>query len=87
MILQTAELCRNLEIYPINIECLLLVALCKLEPRSTDSLGTQHCANFESHSNRETFETNAISITSSIHAHSLVNISLPLCFVLVYLIQ
>ena len=43
--------------------------LCAPEPRSTDSLGTQHCTNFESHSNRVTFETNAISITSSIHAH------------------
>ena len=42
--------------------------LCAPEPRSTDSLGTQHCTNFESHSNRVTFETNAISITSSIHA-------------------
>ena len=49
--------------------CAVLVALCTPEPRSTDSLGTQHCANFESHSNRVTFETNAISITSSIHAH------------------
>ena len=48
--------------------CAVLVALCAPEPRSTDSLGTQHCANFESHSNRVTFETNAISITSSIHA-------------------
>ena len=46
--------------------CAVLVALCAPEPRSTDSLGTQHCANFESHSNRVTFETNAISITSSI---------------------
>ena len=36
------------------------------EPYSTDSLGTQDYANFESHSNRVTFETNAISITSSI---------------------
>ena len=50
--------------------CTVLVALCVPEPRSTDSLGTQHCANFESHSNRVTFETNAISITSSIHAHN-----------------
>ena len=48
--------------------CAVCIALCALEPRSTDSLGTQHCANFESHSNRVTFETNAISITSSIHA-------------------
>ena len=46
----------------------VLDALCVPEPRSTDSLGTQHCANFESHSNRVTFETTAISITSSIHA-------------------
>ena len=30
--------------------------------------GNQHCAKFESHTNRVTFETNAISITSSIHA-------------------
>ena len=48
--------------------CSVLVALCAPEPRSMDSLGTQHCANFESHSNRVIFETNAISITSSIHA-------------------
>ena len=48
--------------------CAVLVALCAPEPRSTDSLGTQHCANFESHSNRVTFETNTISITSSIQA-------------------
>ena len=30
--------------------------------------GNQHCAKFESHTNIVTFETNAISITSSIHA-------------------
>ena len=42
--------------------------LCAPEPRSTDSLGTQHHANFESHSNRVTFETNAIRMTSSIQA-------------------
>ena len=30
--------------------------------------GNQHCAKFESHTNRVTFETNAISITSCIHA-------------------
>ena len=47
--------------------CAVRVALCALEPRSTDSLGTQHCANFESHSNRVTFETNAISVISSVH--------------------
>ena len=52
--------------------CAVLVALCAIEPHSTDSLGTQHCA-FESHSNSVNFETNAISITSSIHAHSLSN--------------
>ena len=48
--------------------CTVLVALCVPEPRSTDSLGTQHCKNFESHSNRVTFETNAIRMTSSIQA-------------------
>ena len=32
------------------------VALRALEPRSTDSLGTQHCAKFESNTNRMTFE-------------------------------
>ena len=31
--------------------------------------GNQHSAKFESHTNRVTFETYAISITSSIHAH------------------
>ena len=30
--------------------------------------GNQDCAKFESHTNRVTFETNAVSITSSIHA-------------------
>ena len=30
--------------------------------------GNAHCAKFESHTNRVTFETNAVSITSSIHA-------------------
>ena len=29
---------------------------CMLEPRSTDSLGTQHCAKVESNTNRMTFE-------------------------------
>ena len=29
--------------------------------------GNQHCAKFESHSNRVTFETNAISVISSVH--------------------
>ena len=48
--------------------CAVLVDLCAPEPCSTDSLGTQHCGTFESHSNRVTFETKAISITSSIHA-------------------
>ena len=45
----------------------VLVALCALEPRSTDSLGTQHCANFESHSNRVTFETSAIMVIVKVH--------------------
>ena len=30
--------------------------------------GNQHCAKFESHTNRVTFETNAIRMTSSIQA-------------------
>ena len=47
--------------------CAVLVALCKPEPRSTDSLGTQHCANFESHFNRVTFETNAIMVIVKVH--------------------
>ena len=37
-----------------DIEDVLLQ--CMLEPRSTDSLGTQHCAKFESNTNRMTFE-------------------------------
>ena len=41
--------------------------LCAPEPRSTDSLGTQHCTNFESHSNRVTFETNAIMVIVKVH--------------------
>ena len=32
------------------------VALCVLEPRSTDSLGTQHRTKFESNTKRMTFE-------------------------------
>ena len=31
--------------------------------------GNAHCAKFESHTNRVTFETNAIRMTSSIQAH------------------
>ena len=31
--------------------------------------GNQHCAKFESHTNRVTFETNAIRMTSSIQAN------------------
>ena len=49
--------------------CAVLVALRALEPRSTDPLGTQHCANFESHSNRVTFETNAIMAIVKVHHH------------------
>ena len=44
--------------------------LCAPEPRSTDSLGTQHCTNFESHSNRVTFETNAIMVIVKVHPQS-----------------
>ena len=36
--------------------CAVRVALCALEPRSMDSLGTQQCAKFESNTNRMTFE-------------------------------
>ena len=36
--------------------CAVCVALCALEPRSTDSLGTQHCTKFKSNTNRMTFE-------------------------------
>ena len=32
--------------------------------------GNAHCAKFESHTNRVTFETNAIRMTSSVQAHS-----------------
>ena len=45
--------------------CAVLVALRALEPRSTDSLGTQHCANFESHSN-----SNAIMVIVKVHPQS-----------------
>ena len=39
----------------------VLVALSStLEANSTDSLSTQHCAKFESNTNRMTFETNTI---------------------------
>ena len=31
--------------------------------------GNAHCAKFESHTNRVTFETNAISVISSVHPH------------------
>ena len=47
--------------------CAVCIALCALEPWSTDSLGTQHHANFESHSNRVTFETNAIMMIVKVH--------------------
>ena len=33
--------------------------------------GNQHCAKSESHTNRVTFETNAIRMTSSVQAHRL----------------
>ena len=33
--------------------------------------GNAHCAKFESHTNRVTFETNAIRMTSSVQAHSI----------------
>ena len=36
--------------------CAVRIALCALEPCSMDSLGTQHCAKFESNTNRMTFE-------------------------------
>ena len=36
--------------------CALRLALCTLEPCSTDSLGTKHRAKFESNNNRITFE-------------------------------
>ena len=32
--------------------------------------GNAHCAKFESHTNRVTFETNAIRMTSSVQAHN-----------------
>ena len=32
--------------------------------------GNAHCAKFESHTNRVTFETNAIRVTSSVRARS-----------------
>ena len=46
----------------------MLIALCALEPRSADSLGTQHRKKVESTTNRWTFETNAIITTPSIQA-------------------
>ena len=47
----------------------VLVALSStLEANSTDSLSTQHCAKFESNTNRMTFETNTICTTSDIQA-------------------
>ena len=49
--------------------CAVCVALCALEPHSTDSLGTQHCAKFESNTKGMTFETNTICTTSDIQAH------------------
>ena len=56
--------------------CAVLVALCTLEPHSTDSLGTQQCAKLDSYSNRVTFETNAIRMTSSIQAPYLFRIKM-----------
>ena len=46
--------------------CTVRIALCALEPSSTDSLGIQHQAKFESATNRWTFETNAIITTPDI---------------------
>ena len=54
--------------------CAVLVALRALEPRSTDSLGTQHHANFESHSNRVAFETNAIMMIVKVHPQYIYNL-------------
>ena len=34
--------------------------------------GNAHCAKFESHTNRVTFETNAIRMTSSVQAHNVI---------------
>ena len=42
------------------------IALCALEPSSTDSLGIQHQAKFESVINIWTFETNTIITTPDI---------------------
>ena len=53
--------------------------------------GNQHCAKFESHANRVTFETNAIRMTSSIQAHyHFVTKKLPRCktnLVLLFLLR
>ena len=49
--------------------CAVRIALCALEHHSTDSLGTQHRAKFESNTKGMTFETNAICTTSDIQAH------------------
>ena len=49
----------------------VLVALCALEPRSTDSLGTQHCAKFESNANRMTFEYAPNMVIVKIHPQNM----------------
>ena len=50
--------------------CAVRVALCSLEPRSTDSLGTQHRAKFESNTNRMTFEYAPNMMIVKIHPRS-----------------
>ena len=52
--------------------CAVRVALCELEPCSTDSLGTQHCTKFESNTNRITFEYVPNTMIAKVHPHSLV---------------
>ena len=39
--------------------------------------GNAHCAKFESHTHRVTFETNAIRMTSSVQAHCVLYSAVP----------
>ena len=56
--------------------CAVRVALCELEPCDTDSLGTQHCAKFESNTNRMTFEYAPNMMIVKVHPQCNVNVML-----------
>ena len=48
--------------------------------RGSSAQGNAHCAKFESHTNRVTFETKAIRMTPSVQAHIFLNKTRPASF-------